>query len=167
MTSPGTSLWAFSLERYGRPGVAAICLQLQDEAGADVNMVLACLWCAQRGVALDRNDMAAFAAGDVAKWHDRVVRPLRAARRAMKGALPGLSVDAVEVLRSRLKTVELETERFEQILLEAELVQRPPTAVLAGDPAGAALANLLLYAETLQGRAQPDVLQQLASACID
>lgn len=161
------TLWSFSIDRYGRPGVAESCLRLQDEAGADVNLVLACLWCGQRGVALDRNDMAALAAGDVALWHDRVVRPLRAARRAMKEPPPGLPADAVEALRSRLKAVELETERFEQTLLEAELAQRPAEAGLAGGPAGAALANLLLYAETLQGRARPDVLQQLVGACID
>jgi uncharacterized protein (TIGR02444 family) len=40
MSPPDDPFWRFSLDLYGRPGVAPACLALQDEAGADVNLVL-------------------------------------------------------------------------------------------------------------------------------
>ncbi len=166
MTGRDQGLWAFSVERYGRPGVAAACLRLQDETGADVNMVLACLWCARRGVAVGRDDMAALRAGAAAGWHGSVVRPLRAARRAMKQPPPGLSAEPVEALRSLVKSAELEAERQEQLLLEAALAQLP-----AADPSAApldlALANLSLYFEVSQGDVPPGLLAELAASCVD
>ena len=42
--SPAESFWSFSLTVYGRPGVEAACLELQDRFGADVNLALYCLW---------------------------------------------------------------------------------------------------------------------------
>jgi len=39
--------WRFSLRFYSRPGVAAACLALQDEAGADVNLMLFLLFLAK------------------------------------------------------------------------------------------------------------------------
>ncbi len=42
--------WTFSLEFYGLPDVAPACLRCQDEAGADVNLILFVLWRAASGV---------------------------------------------------------------------------------------------------------------------
>ena len=41
--------WDFSLNIYGVPGVAPACLRCQDEAGADVNLILFLLWRAAAG----------------------------------------------------------------------------------------------------------------------
>ena len=51
--------WAFSLEVYGRPGVAPACLALQDRHGLDVNLLLFCCWAASQGVTLDQRTLAA------------------------------------------------------------------------------------------------------------
>jgi uncharacterized protein (TIGR02444 family) len=45
-------LWDFSLRIYGLPGIAPACLRCQDDAGADVNMILLLLWTAKGGVRL-------------------------------------------------------------------------------------------------------------------
>ncbi len=42
-------LWRFALDLYARAGVAPACLTLQDDAGADVTLVLYLLWCAMTG----------------------------------------------------------------------------------------------------------------------
>jgi len=42
----GNPFWDFSLAVYRRPGVAAACLRLQDEAGVDVNLLLYFCWLA-------------------------------------------------------------------------------------------------------------------------
>ena len=51
--------WAFSLDVYGRPGVAPACLALQDRHGLDVNLLLFCCWAASQGVTLDQRTLAA------------------------------------------------------------------------------------------------------------
>ena len=44
------ALWRFSLTVYGRAGVPAACLALQDEGGRDVNLLLYCCWVGASGL---------------------------------------------------------------------------------------------------------------------
>jgi uncharacterized protein (TIGR02444 family) len=125
--------WDFSVGLYGRPGVEDACLTLQDGFGADVNVVLFCLW---RGpLSGDALDEALAAARPVQEgW----AAPLRRLRRA-------LSRDSEEAaLRRAVKAAELEAERLEQGRLAA--TARDETR----PDAAAARANLALYAERLQ-----------------
>jgi len=105
-----TPLWEFSLAVYGRNGVAGECLGLQERLKLDVNLLLfAAYMGAVDGVRLEVADVAA-ANAFVADWQANVVRPLRQARRALKGT------DA-EALRAQVKTSELDAERIEQTTL--------------------------------------------------
>lgn len=109
-------LWSFSLRVYAQDGVAADCLRLQDEGGADVNLVLMALWlAADRGIALTPADAEAVVAA-TAEWRDDIVRPLRGIRRISKtaGLIDGVARDS---FRAKLKAVELEAERLEQDFL--------------------------------------------------
>ena len=67
-----TTLWDFSLETYRRPGVEEACWKLQDELGADVNMLFYCCW---RGEFV-AGEMGALLAV-LAPWQDGVVCGLR------------------------------------------------------------------------------------------
>ena len=51
-------LWTFACAFYGRPGVAAACLALQDEGGADVPLLLYLIWCGRTGRRLDASALA-------------------------------------------------------------------------------------------------------------
>ena len=138
-------LWSFALGFYARPGMAAACIALQDEAGCDVTLVLWLLWCAETGRPLDSGVIAA-ANARLAPWRAAVVAPLRAARRTMKGGLlPGIDTEAC---RERVKGVELEAER----LALAALSAMAPEASRV--EAGAAARNLALYADHV-GRGLP------------
>lgn len=138
-------LWLFARDFYGRPGMAAACLALQDGSGCDVPLVLWLLWCAETGRSLDAGAIAA-ADARLAAWCAAVVAPLRAARRAMKGGLlPGIDTDPC---RERVKAVELEAER----LALAALAAMAPE--LSRDEAGAGARHLALYADHL-GRGLP------------
>jgi uncharacterized protein (TIGR02444 family) len=146
--APGNPFWDFSLAVYRRAGVADACIRLQDEAGVDVNLLLFVCWLATvRDRALDEaevRDLVARTEG----WRDRVVRPLRAVRRWMKGREAGLPPDAVASLRSEVKRVELESERLQQDMLYAAVA--PAMAASAGPPEGDsarrhAEANTALY----------------------
>lgn len=138
MSKPADAFWQFSLTVYARPGVAEACLGLQDRLGLDVNLLLFCCWAGRRGRALSEADVRSLRAA-VGPWHDEVVRPLRRARRWLKGR-EALASGAAGDLRADIKAQELEAERIEQTLL-AETV---PCAEGAADPAAAA-GNLLAY----------------------
>lgn len=152
-TGPGTpgpapSLWAFSLEVYGKPGVAEACLLLQTRHGADVNLLL---WAAFLGarcnhaLTLEERRRAEEA---VAEWHDEIVRSLRALRTRLKSG-PGPAPSAAsEKLRSGIKALELEAERLEQ-----EELQKLCLWPEAAGTAELAFANLLLM---LPGRASDE-----------
>jgi uncharacterized protein (TIGR02444 family) len=132
------AFWRFSQESYDRPGVAALCLALQDRDGHDVNILLLALYAGTvLGRRLSAEDFVALEAA-VAAWRDQVTLPLRAARRGLKGW--GESADAAALRRS-VQRAELESERLAQQLLLAALPDGP------ADASGLALAraNLLIY----------------------
>ncbi|CAO3417910.1 TIGR02444 family protein [Azospirillum argentinense] len=140
-------LWDFSLAVYGRPGVSAACLDLQDRLGQDVNLLLFAAW---GGMACNADLPAGELAridSAVAPWRDEVVRPLRAVRRRAKGE--------DDALYKRLKAVELEAERVQQDRLFA-LSGLTPTP-----GGGVALAAVNLYRLVPEG--DPAVMALLAA----
>jgi uncharacterized protein (TIGR02444 family) len=135
------AFWAFSLEFYGRQGVAPACVALQDIYGADVNVVLFTLWCASRGRRLATPELNAIHAA-VAFWRLQVVQPIRQARRSLKAApSPPFCATATEALRERLLAVELETERLQQGAMET---LAPPPGL--DNPTQVAMDNLACFA---------------------
>jgi uncharacterized protein (TIGR02444 family) len=113
--APESPFWDFSNAVYGRPGVAEACLALQDRRGLDVNILLLCCWAGVRGRALTAAALGARIEA-VRPWRDQVVKPLRAARRWLKGQQTVPS-ESAEALRQAIKAQELEAERLEQLIL--------------------------------------------------
>jgi uncharacterized protein (TIGR02444 family) len=108
--------WRFSLAIYAAPGVAAECLDLQNRIGIDVNVLLFCAYMGSaHNVALGENDLTAIdkCARD---WHDKAVRPLRAARRDIK-SMPAMADPYVKALRAGIAKCELSAEQVEQTML--------------------------------------------------
>jgi uncharacterized protein (TIGR02444 family) len=139
-----SAFWRFSLRFYALPEVAPACLALQDEAGADVNLLLFLLFVAEQGRAVTKDDVARLDRA-VAPWRSDVVEPLRAVRRRLKTGIGDTPPGKSEGLRNMVKKVELEAERLEQARLESELAaigEAAPREV-------AAKANLLAYSAHL------------------
>ena len=132
--SSGSPFWRFSLRLYRAPGVAEACITLQEESGADVNLLLFLL---SHGVQQRRLSADEVAQLDqkIAPWRERAVIPLRAIRRALKApalkAPQGLvEAGTAEAFRTRIKAVELEAERLQQEAMY-DLVR----VALLGEPA--------------------------------
>jgi len=137
MADNGEPFWNFSLAFYGRPEVSAACLALQDAHGHDVNLLLYVCWIGLSGRGrLTPADLAR--AAEVSEpWRRSVIEPLRAARRALKGAGA-----AVARLYAAAKAVELDGERMAQQRLAA---LAPPAGTRPADVCTAdAAANLAL-----------------------
>ena len=157
---PG-SLWEFSLKTYRRPGVQDACLKLQDDLGADVNMLLYCCW---RGGFAD-GEMRALLA-DLAPWQSAVVHGLRSVRRTLKPMVAELGElsEAASSLRKKVAALELEAEKLQHAMLARHSVEHgeisPPSPQ-------AAVQNLTQYFKLLEkapeGEAQ-DFLETLIVA---
>jgi uncharacterized protein (TIGR02444 family) len=128
--------WRFSIKFYAVPGVAPSCIELQDKAGVDVNVLFFLLWNASQGRALNAADVAKIEEA-IRPWREMAVVPLREVRRALKMPPPVVASDAAETFRNRVKSAELEAERLQQEALYAlaasgKLGGRPaPSAVKA------------------------------------
>jgi uncharacterized protein (TIGR02444 family) len=145
---PREVFWDYSVALYGRTGVEAACLELQQRHGIDVNLVLLCLWLGERGTALD-GEMLARLCHAAGRWQIEVVRPLRALRRRLKervgdgepnsvaGDWPGLAI----ALRERALALEIDGERLEQLHLGRAAAAMPVTAAPGPVLAGANLRN--------------------------
>jgi uncharacterized protein (TIGR02444 family) len=145
---PRELFWDYSVALYGRPGVEAACLELQQRHRIDVNLVLLCLWLGERGTALDGEALARLChAAD--RWQLEVVRPLRTLRRRLKGRLadaepnsiagdwPGLAAS----VRERAIALEIDAEHLEQVHLGRVAAGLPASAASGPALAGANLRH--------------------------
>lgn len=136
----GSPFWNFSIAVYGASAVQDECLNLQDQFGLDVNLILLCAFLgAGHGVALTSGDIAS-ARQAVGQWHEQIVRRLRAARRHLK-TIELQDAQAAMQLRAQVKTAELESERIEQIML-AQWAEARLAAWPRGNSRDAVIANL-------------------------
>ncbi|HEV2549256.1 MAG TPA: TIGR02444 family protein [Stellaceae bacterium] len=156
MAESGDEFWNFSLAFYGRPGVSAACLALQDRHGLDVNLVLYACWVGLSGRGqLTAADIARAAAVN-APWREAVIEKLRAARRAIKEAAPEATG-----LYASAKAIELDAERIAQQRLAA---CAPGVTTNAVARRADATANLTLYLENEAARgAAPAIFAAIAA----
>jgi uncharacterized protein (TIGR02444 family) len=152
-TDQASPFWRFSLRFYRQPGVADACIALQDGCGVDVNILLFFLWLAtvRRGLSPDAaKEVCALAA----PWRDGVVAPLRAIRRRLKEESALLDRGVAEEFRTRVKAIELESERLQQEALFAladSLLTDSAVSVEA-----AARTNVAAYEHALGRTLTPD-----------
>jgi uncharacterized protein (TIGR02444 family) len=149
--------WDFASEVYGRPGVAASCLALQDEHAQCVSYLLWRLWVWRRGDGLEAGDLAR-AAELARRWEDAVLRPLRAVRTDLKPPIADVGDAARETLRAAILAGELQAERL--LLDSLEALPRAP-----GEAAPDALAALQSAVDAWGRPAPPALLAELARAC--
>ncbi len=113
--------WDFSVRTYRTDGVPDACLSLQNDYGADVNMLLYCCWVGACKGQFD-HELFTNASEFSTLWADHVVVPLRSARTWMKqtgcdtGPVP---TAACMQLREEIKSVEFAAEKMQQQVLES------------------------------------------------
>ena len=157
--------WTFSLGIYRLPGIPAACLTLQDRHGVDVNVMLYALWLSGQGRALATADITEIITA-MAPWKTNVVVALRGVRRVLRDhreatgiAASAFAEEAVQKLRDRIKSVELEAERLQQ---EALCALKPPQAWgQPAAPAAAAAQNIDAYAQALGAEFDPAARQAM------
>lgn len=92
-----SEFWDWAVAVYAKPGVAEACLDLQDDHGQNVPLLLWAVW---------RSGEVEAAVAAARTWEDKVVGPLRGVRRHLKGRA------GADTLREQVKRIELEAERL-------------------------------------------------------
>lgn len=157
---PDYPFWDFSLRIYGRPGVGAACLRLQDEVGADVNMLLFCCWVAVAGGVRLGDDKIRQALAAIESWRTEVVHPLRALRRRLKQGVDGVADERSHALRRAIQAIEIDAEHVEQLTLAASVSVKLEAVPRAADRAAEAANNLSRYLTALGvERGEPEYQQ--------
>lgn len=156
--------WDFSVRTYRTEGVPDACLSLQNDHGADVNMLLYCCWI---GVRSGSFDTALFAGASEfsSHWTEHVVAPLRSARTWMKqSGCTALEVptDACMTLRDEIKSVEFAAEKLQQEVLESLAVNNQIRSAGYDQVVAAVMANLELYASFAGIDISADVMQKFS-----
>ena len=142
-TSP---FWTFSLGYYRGAGVSEACLELQDNCGVDVNVVLFLLWQASQKRRLAAGDVKALA-DKVRPWQIDVIGPIRALRRKLKTDAPLLDKGSAELFRTKIKAIELESEKLQQQAMYA--MAAGLAAETAPSAEAAARASIAAYESAL------------------
>jgi uncharacterized protein (TIGR02444 family) len=153
--------WRFSVKFYAVPVVATACIELQDRARVDVNVLFFLLWNATQGRALSAGDVARIE-HDIGPWREMAVVPMRNIRRALKAPPAAITGEAAEGYRTRIKAVELEAERLQQEALYG-MAQAGRLGQSVADPAEAARASVSAYQGVI-GPFPPGPLEAVLSA---
>lgn len=138
------SLWEFALALYSSPGVEETVLHLQDEQGANVNILLWTFWLESRGIPLSL-PLLARAEAAIEDWDTQVVAALRHLRRQLKA--PAEREPFARDIRSRIKEAELLAERRCLGLLESLELPRSTHAPRPGENATVYLRHLGVQAD--------------------
>jgi uncharacterized protein (TIGR02444 family) len=118
---PANPFWDFSLRIYGSEGVSDSCIALQDECGADVNLLLFCGWLGTTGWGrLGPQDIRAAHDKTIA-WQSGVVEPLRAVRRRLRQGFSTIPIEYSDSLHASVMALELSAEHVQQASLSANV----------------------------------------------
>ncbi|MBZ0215924.1 MAG: TIGR02444 family protein [Fimbriimonadaceae bacterium] len=147
---PDIPFWGYSLQVYGKQNVPAACLRLQENLQVDVNILLFCCWTASVGYPLFSEPLMARIAGQVAEYHEMVVKNLRVARNVLKGGYAPLPDALSATLRKHILSVEVDCEYGEQVILAQQIDHLGEASGVANAQAGA--ENLRTYLRYLNVR---------------
>ena len=106
-----TDLWDFALTYYAKPQVAETCVQVQDEQGVNVCLLIALRWLDARGELLSTVQFAQLIE-QVQPWMRDIVEPLRQMRRQLKLPIAAFAQDDLQAqIRTSIKQAELLAEK--------------------------------------------------------
>lgn len=106
-------LWRHACQFYAESGVEQALLNLQDQYGADINMILQAHWLGSEGRVWADNCVS----DEYRLWMAQHIEPLRKIRREMKETWVAKKSTEFEGFRQQVKKLELQAEQYGLALL--------------------------------------------------
>lgn len=135
--------WSYVVGLYGKPDVAAACLDLQSRHGVDVSFLLVLVWLGHEKQVVSANAISELIDA-VEGWRANVVQRLRAVRQDIK-AMEQLREPVVSEFREAIKGLEVRAEQIEIALLVRHAAML--TKASAEDSLQTISANVACYLE--------------------
>lgn len=167
-SGPGKRLRDYAVAIYHHEGVSSACLQLQESAQVDVNLLLFVVWTTSTGYSVSLSDIQA-ARTLVGPWHSEIVKPLRAVRQRLKQGPSPAPSEETSVLRQKLQSLEIAMELIELDELEA-FAARLTTSAQKAHPRSQVISDALeLVVAASAGRElhadEANAIRKIADIC--
>ena len=143
MDYPESALWTYSTNIWTLPDVEDLCIRLQTEYDADVNLLIYCLWLGEAKRRLNEDDLQVML--DTVKPWQTMIKPLRDSRRMMQQQMIAMPGELVEQSIANMKEMEINAEHMAQLALEKALNSDNIQSAENVSTADCGLANLQLY----------------------
>jgi uncharacterized protein (TIGR02444 family) len=138
MMRSADALWSFIKRLYAQPGLAPMCLELQDQHGVDVTLLFQLLLLAHDNHSVSPAGVAQIEAA-AKPWRDAVIAPLRRIRRDLKTMPP--HYPEAPALRETISASEIEADRMQLLFLQNDSTETEASAT----PGQAAERSLAAY----------------------
>lgn len=149
MNFPDSELWNFSVQTYSLPDVENTCLHLQNSYDVDINIILYCLWIAEQGYAIGKDD-AQLLIQTALPWQQSILKPLRDARKMMKQHIIAMPADMLDQTVSNLGEMELNAEHMTQLALEKAIEFTPNEGDERPETIECATSSITTYLQQLE-----------------
>ena len=123
--------WDYAIEVYGRDGVSAAVIALQDRHVLDVNLLLLSLWVSHSGRGVLNEQEMAHALQVSGNWNPEIVCGLRRVRILLRDEIPHIPKDLSDQVRKQVLALEIDCEHVEHMAMAAGLVQDPDPSMPA------------------------------------
>jgi len=161
MDFPKSEFWNYSTQLWCLPDVESICVDLQNNLDADVNLMLYCCWVGDMSKCLNEDDIQTLL--DINKpWHT-MIKPLRDSRKMMQQQLIAMPSNIIEQTINNIKEMELNSEHMAQLSIEKALELENITPCADQSSIECCLHNLNAYFQSLDSiSASTDFTPQLS-----
>ncbi|MDQ1363539.1 MAG: hypothetical protein QG652_1400 [Pseudomonadota bacterium] len=161
MKFPESPFRNYTSQLLQMPEVASVCLAMQDNFDADVNLLLFCCWAAENRRQLDDGDIhKLIQAGE--PWQSVIIRPLRETRKLMKSQVIAMPTYLHTKTMANLTEMEINAEHMAQLNLEKTIIfSRHETGELS--VIDTAARNLMTYVQKLEKIQSRDVTGHIAT----
>lgn len=149
---PHSSFWQFSLTHYQQPDIQHALLTLQQDFGANVNMLLLCMWVGKEFQVSFSIESLHMMDDVINEWHRQIVIPLRGVRTGIKqmAVTEYASAALSATLRNNILAQEIDAEHVEQLMLEKSFLGLKTTLSVSTDSVGASQRSIAHYLHLLE-----------------
>lgn len=137
--------WDYALDVYGRDGVSAALIALQDRHTLDVNMLLLSLWVSHSGRGILTESEMNHALQVSSNWNPEVVCGLRRVRILLREEVALVPRELSDAVRKQILALEIDCEHVEQLAMAKGLVRTEDPSLTIEERFGHCVANFEKY----------------------
>jgi uncharacterized protein (TIGR02444 family) len=149
MIFPESLFWNYSCQLFQIADVAEVCLHMQNNFDADVNLLLFCCWAGDNHRPLNESEIDNLIKASE-PWQTAIIKPLRDARRLMKNQIIAMPANLHTQTITNLSEMELNAAHMAQLDLEKIIDFTDEVANKKTSAIDISARNLMLYAQKLE-----------------